>query len=179
MARQMLQAGKEVDMLTDDEVGKHFAKFEPILKQLERAEDYGIFSIDEIFIANAAGVLVPQLNEQAMYRCPPRYYVSLHRIEVNAPGATMVTPLVGAGLFAGLFMNDPSVYSNQFYMWPNATGGQIAPSVITEGSRSAKIMRPGETLYFAGGGFTAGQNISIRCQIQIAPLTKAMEGHRA
>lgn len=173
MAKSKLTAGADIDMLNEQELR---AALGPFFMLLSKTEEINIFNADDIFIANAAGVLVSQSGDPALYRVPNGYFASIHRIEINAPGASAIAPITGAGISMGFFMNDPTVYGNQFYPIPATVGGVVAPVVITEGSLSAKTCRPGEQIYVVGSGFLSGQNISVRLQIRLAPLTRKMKG---
>lgn len=170
MPKSKLTAGGELDTLNEQELRMALG---PFFQLLSKAEEVNIFAADEVFIANAAGVLQGQ---NRLYHCPVGYFASIHRIEINSPGATGAAPLTGAGMSMGFFLNDFNVYGNQFYPIPAVGGGVIAPVVITEGNLSAKVLRPGESVFVVGSGFVTGTNVSVRLQIRLAPLTRKMKG---
>jgi hypothetical protein len=175
VAKSKLTAGGDIDTLTEAELR---AALGPFFRLLSKSEEVNIFGTDQTLTANAAGVLVSNNNEAAIYRCPNTHYASIHRYEITSPGFTSAAPLSGAGLTFGLWTNDPSVPANQFYGLPTAAGGFIAPVFYSEGSLSAKTLRPGEQIYAAGSGFVAATIITVRLQLRLAPLTESMKNGR-
>jgi hypothetical protein len=171
--KQKLQAGKDIDILTSDEMA---ALVSPITEKLWLAEQFDVFDFEFSLVA-ASGTIAPV----DIYTVPVGSLLTVHRIEVNAPGATASAPLApGGSTQLGFYRNEPNVVSNMFAFLPSAgwqtpSATSIAPAVMTYSSHSCKVLKPGSQLYVSGSGFTGSQVLYINIQVELKPDSRKVD----
>lgn len=163
--KQKLEAGSSIDVLTSGELASETQKILDALRNLS-IESF-VMDVETVAQATAAGTIV----NFEVYEVPLGHKCEIHRIHVNAPGATPAAPFAPAGGWLGFYRNDVTPL-NLFMGLPSGSTA-IAPVQITEGS-DARVLYPGNRIILSGAALGANQFIYVALQLTLRPFERGV-----
>lgn len=168
MAKFKLQAGAEIDLLTDGELAK---RLDAQTRALNSAPD--VVDSEVTVTVDAAGNVGGGAatgggtgDGVVIYGCPLGMRAQIQRIHLDDGAHTPAAPLAAGWL---RFSRDQAGPGGTRAFLPAGGSTAVIPAVLTDGD-SAIVLRDGQSLVLNGAGLPAGLSFNVSLQVRLWPV---------